>query len=160
MTATQNYNHLKDLNDQTSNVSSFSHFYYFFTILLNFSLISQWKKIIFIAVFKNLFNVVSILNNKVNYLKDFFCFIIINYFLKANYHKQFEDTKGQMIGTDITPEMIISKDLKPFISKQAYEEEAKVNMAHAKVGPGKKRWEQLINWKTRWKKIEFLINFW
>merc|ERR1739838_954388 len=42
-----------------------------------------------------------------------------------NYKKEYIDNKGPPIGVDITPEMVISKDMKQIISKQIYESKAK-----------------------------------
>ena len=41
-----------------------------------------------------------------------------------------------MIGTDETMEMTLAKGLKPIISKQAYEGDAKAGLARPNVGAG------------------------
>ena len=41
-----------------------------------------------------------------------------------------------MLGTDITPEMVRSKELKPITSKQIYAQEAKKDLVKTHVGAG------------------------
>ena len=41
-----------------------------------------------------------------------------------------------MIGTDVTPEMTLSKDLAPIRSKKIYEAEAKAALPHHNVDAG------------------------
>ena len=41
-----------------------------------------------------------------------------------------------MLGTDVTPEMTLAKDMKPVQSKQAYQEAAKAALAKHHVAAG------------------------
>merc|ERR1739838_737931 len=45
------------------------------------------------------------------------------------YKDAYESNKGKMLGTDVTPEMTLAKDMKPVQSKQAYQEAAKAALA-------------------------------
>merc|ERR1739838_1022249 len=51
-----------------------------------------------------------------------------------NYKGDFENNKGKMLGTDVTPEMVKAKELLP-MKKQAYEEQSKKDQAKTHVGP-------------------------
>ena len=44
---------------------------------------------------------------------------------------------GEMIGTDVTPEMVISKEMKPVISKKLYQDDAKKLQPDVHVHRGK-----------------------
>merc|ERR1739838_1117115 len=48
---------------------------------------------------------------------------------ELGYKDEFESTKGKMLGTDVTPEMSLAKNMKPIQSKQAYELAAKIHRA-------------------------------
>merc|ERR1739838_1292743 len=45
------------------------------------------------------------------------------------YKEAYENNKGKMLGTDVTPEMSLAKNMKPIQSKQAYELAAKIHRA-------------------------------
>ena len=44
---------------------------------------------------------------------------------------------GEMIGTDVTPEMVISKEIKPIVSKKLYQDDAKKLQPDVHVHRGK-----------------------
>ena len=52
------------------------------------------------------------------------------------YKAAFENQKGMMIGTDVTPEMALSKELEPIRSKKLYEADAKAALPHHNVDAG------------------------
>ena len=54
-----------------------------------------------------------------------------------NYKQDFENNKGQMLGTDETMDMKLAKDLKPIKNKQIYEADAKANLVSTHVDAGK-----------------------
>merc|ERR1739838_1093204 len=45
------------------------------------------------------------------------------------YKEAYENNKGKMLGTDVTPEMSLAKDMKPIQNKQSYEGAAKAALA-------------------------------
>ena len=58
--------------------------------------------------------------------------------MQFKYKAEYEKNRGKMLGTDETPEMIRSKELKPITSKQAYEEKAKKDLPKTNVGAGQR----------------------
>ena len=50
-----------------------------------------------------------------------------------------------MLGTDVTPEMVRSKEMKPITSKQIYAQEAKKDLVNTHVGAGKKVLNNTLN---------------
>ena len=56
-------------------------------------------------------------------------------FIQIKYKEDFENNKGQMIGTTVTMDMERAKELEP-IKKQKYEADAKAALAHTKVKAG------------------------
>ena len=52
------------------------------------------------------------------------------------YKAAYENQKGMMVGTDVTPEMTLSKDLAPIRSKKIYQSEAKEALHHHNVDAG------------------------
>ena len=62
-----------------------------------------------------------------------------------------------MLGTDVTPEMVRSKEMKPITSKQIYAQEAKKDLVKTHVGAGKsfKQYLELLKTCTQNCKILF-----
>merc|ERR1739838_502141 len=52
----------------------------------------------------------------------------------VNYKGEFQKNKGKLLGTDVTPEMSIAKDLLP-MKKQAYQEQSNKDLVKTHVGP-------------------------
>ena len=56
-----------------------------------------------------------------------------------NYKQEFENNKGQMLGTDETMDMKLAKELKPIKNKQIYEADAKANLVSTHVDAGRNK---------------------
>ena len=56
-----------------------------------------------------------------------------------NYKQEFENNKGQMLGTDETMDMKLAKELKPIKNKQIYEADAKANLVSTNVDAGRNK---------------------
>ena len=61
----------------------------------------------------------------------------LNKNIQINYKKDFENNKGKMLGTDVTPEMARAHEMEPIRNKQKYQEQAKKDLVKTHVGPGK-----------------------
>merc|ERR1712183_764383 len=54
---------------------------------------------------------------------------------EINYKQEFEENKGKMLGTDVTPEMARAHEMEPIRNKQKYQEQAKKDLVKTHVGP-------------------------
>ena len=56
--------------------------------------------------------------------------------LQVKYKDEFNKSKGKLLGTDVTPEMALSKDIAPVISVKSYKEKAKADQFKINVAAG------------------------